>query len=91
MQDEEEFDYALIYQKNHFIVRTVDFSLEQVPETDLFAVPFAILTAWNPNNQSTSSHINTKNNNLLEEELKQLDVSFDKAVGYLDGHISLIF
>lgn len=89
--DNEEFtnetmDYVQIYRKNRFKVGDMDFSFEELPEFDLLMTPFAILTAWNPDNQSTSTDINAKNNKLLENELKHLKFSFVEAVGYLDDH-----
>ena len=88
---DKEIDYVQIYDKNHFIVRTVDFSLDNLPKTDLFDIPFAILTAWNPNNKLAATEVNSKNNELLEEELESQDLFFDRAVGYLDGHIEKSF
>jgi len=66
---EEESNYAQIYQKNHFIVKTVDFSLDKVPKTDLFITPFAILTAWNPNNVK-----------LIEKYSQKMEALVDKVI-----------
>lgn len=82
----ETTDFSPLYRKNRFKVCDIDFSFEELPKTDFFVTPFAILTAWNPDNQSTARSINAKNNNLLEHDLKNLKYSFVEAVGYLDNH-----
>lgn len=84
--NEKESDYIHIYQKNHFIVKTVDFSFDDLPKTDLFHFPFAIITAWNPNNEELSEDENQLNNGLLKKELEKHNICFDKALGYLDKH-----
>ena len=51
-----------------------------------FDTPFAILTAWNPNNQPLSLKENTLRNEQLFEKLLECGYPFDEALGYLDEH-----
>ena len=75
-----------IYKKNHFKVGDVDFIFEKIPDDVLFAKRFAIITAWNPNNEITSDVLNKENNELLIREIKEMDLSFDDALGYFEDH-----
>ena len=79
-------DYMDIYKMNHFKINDIVFSFEDIPEGRLFSKTFAILTAWNPNNEPTNDAINAENNEQLEKELQHMGLSFDRAVGYLDDH-----
>ncbi len=82
----EEIDYMEIYKKNHFKINDIVFTFEDVPEDKLFSKRFAIITAWNPNNEPPTDAINIHNNELLVKELEQMDLSFDDALGYLGEH-----
>ena len=80
-------DYIEIYKKNHFKVNDIVFSFEDVPTDKLFSKRFAIITAWNPNNEPLTDAINNQNNEFLVKELQQMGLSFDDALGYLGDHI----
>jgi len=75
-----------IYKKNHFKINDTVFSFDDIPKDSLFSKRFAIITAYDPNNEPTNDAINAKNNEQLENELKHMELSFDRGVGYLDDH-----
>jgi hypothetical protein len=79
-----------IYDQTHFrITRNGwerDFTIDTLPSDAPFDQPFAILTAWNPNNQPLSLEENTKRNTALFSQLMDSDYVFDSALGYLDEH-----
>lgn len=79
-----------IYDLTHFRIthngEEIDFTIDTLPAYAPFNVPFAILTAWNPNNQPLSLEKNTLRNEQLFEKLLESGYRFDEALGYLDEH-----
>lgn len=79
-----------IYDNTHFIIshntEEIDFTIDTLPSYAPFDAPFAILTAWNPNNQPLSLEENTARNEQLFEKLLEYGHPFDEALGYLDNH-----
>lgn len=79
-----------IYDQTHFRIshnsEEVDFTIDTLPSFAPFNEPFAILTAWNPNNQPLSLEENTQRNEQLFETLLERGYGFDEALGYLDEH-----
>lgn len=79
-----------IYDNTHFRIshntEEIDFTIDTLPAYAPFDVPFAILTAWNPNNQPLSLEKNTIRNKQLFEKLLEYGYPFDEALGYLDEH-----
>ena len=79
-----------IYDNTHFRIshnaEEIDFTIDTLPSSEPFSVPFAILTAWNPNNQPLSPEENTLRNEALFEKLLECGYPFDEALGYLDEH-----
>jgi hypothetical protein len=79
-----------IYDKTHFRIThngdISDFSIDTLPSTVPFNQNFAILTAWNPNNQPLSLEENTLRNEQLFETLLESGYLFDEALGYLEEH-----
>lgn len=79
-----------IYDNTHFRIshnaEEIDFTIDTLPAYEHFNVPFAILTAWNPNNQPLSLEENTARNEALFEKLLEYGHPFDEALGYLDEH-----
>ena len=79
-----------IYDNTHFRIshntEEIDFTIDTLPACAPFDVPFAILTAWNPNNQPLSLEENTARNEALFEKLLEYGHPFDEALGYLDDH-----
>ncbi|MCK9372100.1 MAG: DUF3293 domain-containing protein [Sulfuricurvum sp.] len=62
-----------IYDNTHFRIshnlEEIDFTIDTLPIYAPFDAPFAILTAWNPNNQPLSLEENTIRNEQLFEKL----------------------
>lgn len=79
-----------IYDNTHFRIshnaEEIDFTIDTLPSYAPFDKPFAILTAWNPNNQPLSLEENTLRNETLFEKLLEYGHPFDEALGYLDKH-----
>ncbi|MDD5160720.1 MAG: DUF3293 domain-containing protein [Sulfuricurvum sp.] len=79
-----------IYDNTHFRIshngEVIDFTIDTLPTYAPFDAPFAILTAWNPNNQPLSLEENTTRNEQLFEKLLESGYPFDEALGYLDDH-----
>lgn len=79
-----------IYDKTHFRIThngdISDFSIDTLPSSVPFNQNFAILTAWNPNNQPLSLEENTVRNEQLFETLLESGYLFDEALGYLEEH-----
>jgi hypothetical protein len=79
-----------IYDQTHFSItrsnEVIDFTIDALPSFAPFDKPFAILTAWNPNNTLLSSVENLKRNTLLFTLLMERDYLFDEALGYLEEH-----
>lgn len=79
-----------IYDQTHFRItrsnKVIDFTIDTLPSFAPFDKPFAILTAWNPNNIPLSPEDNLKRNTLLFKLLMERDYLFDAALGYLDEH-----
>jgi hypothetical protein len=79
-----------IYDNTHFRIshnlEEIDFTIDTLPAYAPFNAPFAILTAWNPNNQPLSLEENTIRNEQLFEKLLEYGHPFDEALGYLDDH-----
>lgn len=79
-----------IYDNTHFRIshngEEIDFTIDTLPTYAPFNAPFAILTAWNPNNQPLSLEENTARNEQLFEKLLEYGHPFDEALGYLDEH-----
>ena len=85
MADSTE-DYIETYKKNNFKINDIVFTLEDIPKDKLFSKRFAIITAWNPNNEKLRNAVNDQNNEFLVKELRQMNLSFDDAIGYLEDH-----
>lgn len=79
-----------IYDNTHFRIshngEEIDFTIDTLLAYAPFDVPFAILTAWNPNNQPLSLEENTARNEALFEKLLEYGYPFDEALGYLEEH-----
>jgi hypothetical protein len=79
-----------IYDQTHFRIshnsEEVDFTIDTLPSFAPFDDPFAILTAWNPNNQPLSLEENTQRNEQLFETLLESGYKFDEALRYLGEH-----
>ena len=79
-----------IYDNTHFRIshnaEEIDFTIDTLPSYEPFNAPFAILTAWNPNNQPLSLEENTVRNEALFEKLLEYGHPFDEALGYLEEH-----
>lgn len=79
-----------IYDQTHFTIthnaKEIDFTIDTLPSSKPCNQPFAILTAWNPNNQPLSLEENTVRNTALFAELMESAYLFDDALGYLDEH-----
>lgn len=79
-----------IYDQTHFRIthnsEAIDFTIDTLSSTSVLAHPFAILTAWNPNNQPLSLEENTQRNEQLFETLLERGYLFDEALGYLEDH-----
>lgn len=79
-----------IYDNTHFRIshngEEIDFTIDTLPTYAPFNAPFAILTAWNPNNQPLSLEENTARNEQLFEKLLEYGYPFDEALGYLNDH-----
>ena len=79
-----------IYDNTHFRIshnaEEIDFTIVTLPSHEPFDAPFAILTAWNPNNQPLNLEENTLRNEALFEKLLEYGYPFDEALGYLDEH-----
>lgn len=79
-----------IYDQTHFSIthksKIIDFTIDTLPSDAPLDKVFAILTAWNPNNQPLSLEENTVRNTQLFALLLERDYEFDEALGYLDEH-----
>lgn len=79
-----------IYDQTHVSIthcnETFDFTIDTLPSSELFVRPFAILTAYNPNNILLPYDTNMQHNKELFRFLMQSDYLFDRALGYLDEH-----
>ena len=79
-----------IYDQTHFKIShnsvEIDFTIDTLPSISPLDVPFAILTAWNPNNQPLSLKENNQRNTKLFVLLLDNNYRFDEALGYLDEH-----
>lgn len=89
-EEEQEFDLVDVYKRNKFLIKNntedIWFSIEEQIDKKYFKTPFAIITAWNPMNESFSKDANIWLNNKLEERLKELKYAYEKSVGECDGH-----
>ena len=89
-KEEKEFDLVEVYKRNKFLIKdnTEDiwFSIEEQIDKKYFEIPFAIITAWNPINESFSKDANICFNNKLEEQLRALKYAYKKSIGKCDGH-----
>jgi hypothetical protein len=79
-----------IYDQTHFSIThnsdIIDFTIDTLPSDAPLDKAFAILTAWNPNNQPLSLEENTVRNTQLFALLLDRGYAFDEALGYLDQH-----
>lgn len=79
-----------IYDQTHFSIthksNIIDFTIDTLPSDAPLDKAFAILTAWNPNNQPLSLEENTVRNTQLFALLLDRGYAFDEALGYLDEH-----
>jgi hypothetical protein len=79
-----------IYDQTHFSIthksKIIDFTIDTLLSDAPLDKAFAILTAWNPNNQPLSLEENTVRNTQLFALLLKRDYAFDEALGYLDEH-----
>ena len=60
--------------------------MENIVDKKYFEIPFAIITAWNPNNESRSQEANDFMNNKLKEKIKRLKYAYEPTVGKFDEH-----
>ena len=83
-----EKDLIEIYKKNMFLLKNDDkdlwFSLNSPLESIYYKKPFAILTAWNPNNKPTNDKENTTANDLLKADLSKYEVL--DSIGKYNDH-----
>lgn len=79
-----------IYDQTHFRIthngEAIDFTIDTLPSTSPLDQPFAILTAWNPDNVALSHDDNTLRNEQLFETLLERGYRFEEALGYLKDH-----
>ncbi len=79
-----------IYDQTHFRIThncdVIDFTIDTLPSASALDKPFAILTAWNPNNVALNIDENTLRNEQLFETLLERGYLFDEALGYLEDH-----
>jgi hypothetical protein len=79
-----------IYPKNQFLLHDEDnkiwFSLENIVDKKYFEIPFAIITAWNPNNESRAKEANIFMNKKLENHIKALKFYYEPTVGKYGEH-----
>jgi hypothetical protein len=79
-----------IYDQTHFRIShngyEIDFTIDTLLSSAPFDKAFAILTAWNPNNQPLSAEENTKRNADLFALLLERGYGLDEALGYLEDH-----
>jgi hypothetical protein len=87
---EKVFALVDVYRRNKFLIKdnTEDiwFGIEQQIDKKYFEIPFAIVTAWNPMNESYSKEANIWLNNKLEVQIKTQKYAYDYTVGECDGH-----
>ncbi len=83
-------DLINVYKNNKFLIedqgKEVWFSIEQIIDKKYFEIPFAIITAWNPINDSRSIEANIFMNNKLKEKIKSLKYVYTPAVGKYNEH-----
>lgn len=79
-----------IYKRNSFTIpykdTLVSFSINNLLSTDIYEIPFAIITAENPMNKSCPDEINNQYNKKLEEEIDELKYDYKKCVGEEGNH-----
>lgn len=77
-------------QKNRFKIykdaKEISFTLEEQGEAKEFEVPFAIITASNPMNETLDHDENIQLNILLESEINALSFTYCKSVGSYKKH-----
>ena len=82
-------DYREIYLHNNYEVErsptsTLFFSLEHLSYHNLFSRPFAIITAYNPNNRQVPDAVNLERNRQLYKDLNSYETL--KAKGCYEDH-----
>jgi len=88
------FDRSLlaIYQRSHFQVRDqnrrlVSFTVKTLKKHPALSCKvFAVMTAWNPMNQSLTKTANQARNRKLAQQLRQRGAVFYRSDGWLGKH-----
>jgi len=79
-----------IYKRNRFKIpykdRLISFSISNLESSDIYTLPFAIITAENPMNKKCPDEINSQYNKKLEEEIYKLKYDYKKCVGEEGNH-----
>lgn len=89
-------DWIPIYEHTKFLINSNDgsvwFSFQFLPkEAHYLKRQFAIISAENPSMQVQSESLNEKNNQVMEDALKNLGYEFYPSVGELCGHVEKSF
>lgn len=79
-------DYKLIYKHNNFSVGGYSFTIDTLRHTPFYKKNFAILTAYNPNNNKLDIKENIQRNEQLLDHLKLNQYNFEEAIGFLHDH-----
>ena len=79
-------DLKEVYTHNRFKIGDIDFSLADKEIKNFPQKPFAIITAWNPNNEQIDRMLNIEKNMSLQRELEDKNFIYEKALGYLGEH-----
>ena len=85
----KESSLISIYKKNEFLIEDKEdiwISIENQIDSKYFRIPFAIITAWNPMNNSHSLESNIAMNKQLKEKIESLKYVYKSTVGKCDGH-----
>ncbi len=84
---------AEIYRKNEYTftdTNRVSFTIETIPQ-GVYKTPWAIITAWNPNNEELLKKQNDAQNLELKHALHVSGYKLIECVGGYDGHFEESF
>lgn len=84
---------AEIYRKNEYTftdTTRTSFTIETVPN-GVYIAPWAIITAWNPNNEALPKEQNDTQNLKLKKALLVSGHRFIECIGGYDGHFEESF
>lgn len=84
-------DYRIIYKNNNFTVGAYSFTIDTLKHTPLNNKKFAILTAYNPDNNKLEMEENINRNLELQKKLIHSNFIFEEALGFLDEHFEESF